>query len=180
MEPQLYRCGNGITTQCMVRWHGRFNGAATLSLRKFALMSDNKGLYHSFNEAATLSLWKYGMRESARYPDDSLQWGRNFIVAETLDHGFYAHIRRVASMGPQLYRCGNGAVTPLAGLQLCPCFNGAATLSLRKSAKVKPSFSWKLQWGRNFIVAEIRHRQVPISLPIWLQWGRNFIVAEIR
>ena len=63
---------------------------------------------------------------------------------------------RVASMGPQLYRCGNflsdqRRISPMMG------FNGAATLSLRK-------FTWlvrglericMLQWGRNFIVAEM-------------------------
>ena len=110
-------------------------------------------------------------------------------------------------MGPQLYRCGN-----LGSRLLRPhpagSFNGAATLSLRKRRRnafgrittvsllqwgrnfivaeiptcvgLGRSVGGVLQWGRNFIVAEIRHRQVPISLPIWLQWGRNFIVAEIR
>ena len=37
-----------------------------------------------------------------------LQWGRNFIVAETR-RGYHRPLRLYyASMGPQLYRCGNG------------------------------------------------------------------------
>ena len=111
----------------------------------------------------------------------SLQWGRNFIVAEIL---FVAapqsrHIN--ASMGPQLYRCGNVRTLirlvlsyPLASMgpqlyrcgnyapildrrrNIC-CFNGAATLSLRKQINQIPCYLGSikaLQWGRNFIVAE--------------------------
>ena len=37
----------------------------------------------------------------------------------------------------------------------------------------------KLQWGRNFIVAEIRYRVMNSHSPALLQWGRNFIVAEM-
>ena len=84
-----------------------------------------------------------------------LQWGRNFIVAETpgSSHGMPRYAG--ASMGPQLYRCGNAQGRKLMtafmeasmGPQLyrcgnqnghCQdysesgCFNGAATLSLRK------------------------------------------------
>ena len=60
-------------------------------------------------------------------------------------------------MGPQLYRCGN----------LC---------QFRKSLP-----AWiLLQWGRNFIVAEISSSLDDIVLNASsLQWGRNFIVAEI-
>ena len=61
-----------------------------------------------------------------------------------------------ASMGPQLYRCGNisepsGNVMSLPSLQWGRNFIVAET-----QAKVKDcvDFSWKLQWGRNFIVAE--------------------------
>ena len=59
-------------------------------------------------------------------------------------------------MGPQLYRCGN---------------------TIADAGKVE--FNGLLQWGRNFIVAEISgDRMIPI-VPYELQWGRNFIVAEI-
>ena len=40
-----------------------------------------------------------------------LQWGRNFIVAETGLHAASLCNFRPASMGPQLYRCGNPAET---------------------------------------------------------------------
>ena len=86
-----------------------------------------------------------------------LQWGRNFIVAEMCRHLPALVVCRLASMGPQLYRCGNLAnqyvlVPPVVasmGPQLYRCGN--------------VDFPWKksdieltLQWGRNFIVAEIR------------------------
>ena len=63
---------------------------------------------------------------------DSLQWGRNFIVAEILKEQQHA-------------------------LRAKSCFNGAATLSLRKCQSIPNHFVQfePLQWGRNFIVAEI-------------------------
>ena len=85
-----------------------------------------------------------------------LQWGRNFIVAEM------STIRTI-------------------GLSTTPGFNGAATLSLRKSSiAFAGSMTFQsLQWGRNFIVAEIRMPFRGMSTEESLQWGRNFIVAEI-
>ena len=39
---------------------------------------------------------------------------------------------------------------------------------------------YMLQWGRNFIVAEIMPKRLnAIAKAEVLQWGRNFIVAEI-
>ena len=63
-----------------------------------------------------------------------LQWGRNFIVAETCKRRYTRHEKVHASMGPQLYRCGNA---PCLRRKERPrrCFNGAATLSLRKPAR---------------------------------------------
>ena len=58
MGPQLYRCGNELTTQQPAQSHCSFNGAATLSLRKYVA-------------------WPY-----AHGAFVELQWGRNFIVAE--------------------------------------------------------------------------------------------------
>ena len=140
---------------------------------------------------------------AASNSESSLQWGRNFIVAETgPPHRLYplagwcfngaatlslrklgrpalASRHGLASMGPQLYRCGN--------------------LKMPSSSMLS---SVQLQWGRNFIVAEtsnpapsmlsysgfngaatlsLRKRWcIPRSKRIttWLQWGRNFIVAE--
>ena len=137
------------------------------------------------------------------FTTSELQWGRNFIVAETTKRALNGMGQWTASMGPQLYRCGNrerldAGVLPhraSMGPQLYRCgnsesdakfiikefsFNGAATLSLRKpwneltgSADID-----MLQWGRNFIVAETRPRRAGSGGLRGLQWGRNFIVAE--
>ena len=62
-------------------------------------------------------------------------------------------------MGPQLYRCGN-LVNILETTHDAISFNGAATLSLRKfqTVSIVVLVSQMLQWGRNFIVAEIAQR----------------------
>ena len=108
MGPQLYRCGNEMAHPETAPNVLRFNGAATLSLRKSTP-------WHDRNEAQF-----------------ELQWGRNFIVAEIACHVCQDVLRSEASMGPQLYRCGN-ALT-----------DGTTTGNIEL-----------LQWGRNFIVAEI-------------------------
>ena len=110
-----------------------------------------------FNGAATLSL-------------------RKFV------HDFGPRVDQVgASMGPQLYRCGNLPTTRQLWFPVLS-FNGAATLSLRKFCG-SPSLTTstaKLQWGRNFIVAEINRVTPNLSFSLLLQWGRNFIVAEMH
>ena len=60
-------------------------------------------------------------------------------------------------MGPQLYRCGNREIRYIVVCCNGICFNGAATLSLRKCPRREHNNPWnaRLQWGRNFIVAEI-------------------------
>ena len=179
------------------------NGATTLSLRKFFALIGPFCYNLSFNGAATLSLRKQrqcvkvrakvnvasmgpqlyrcgNARSSGSLSTGMswLQWGRNFIVAETEDieqmklqilqsfngaatlslrkHDMAADdkTKAAASMGPQLYRCGNtGSAYP------------RGTTS-------------KLQWGRNFIVAETRLALCCCICKAGLQWGRNFIVAE--
>ena len=155
MGPQLYRCGN-IRCGCGRRRAGiRFNGAATLSLRKLSLDPANiidqpaasmgpqlyrcgnlpaafawRPLWAGFNGAATLSLRKPPKVDQLVRAYDGLQWGRNFIVAETGACVYGGAQHGQASMGPQLYRCGN--LMPLCSLSSC----------------------FSLQWGRNFIVAE--------------------------
>ena len=133
-----------------------------------------------------------------------LQWGRNFIVAETCQV-FVRHNRITlsASMGPQLYRCGN--VLPRdadrvhekasMGPQLYRCGNrllhhrpfrpGVASMGPQlyrcgnpKIACSRAMLSMPLQWGRNFIVAETFSLETQIEYSKKLQWGRNFIVAE--
>ena len=60
-----------------------------------------------------------------------LQWGRNFIVAEIFTGNDVKATLDGASMGPQLYRCGNYRAADQQWYTLIG-FNGAATLSLRK------------------------------------------------
>ena len=83
-------------------------------------------------------------------------------------------------MGPQLYSCGNTACANPLGSHTTR-FNGAAILSLRKlmSHYSHTDKAMELQWGRNFIVAEIRPHAKLYRVQYMLQWGRNFIVAEI-
>ena len=230
MGPQLYRCGNLITSCTNSFGTPCFNGAATLSLRKFGLI---------FLCLILVSLLQWGrnfivaeiqrVRHRPTYRP-TLQWGRNFIVAEmwrlsaslrsaatcfngaatlSLRKSVWICVQgrpeNPASMGPQLYRCGN-TFRSVAGCGCCCSFNGAATLSLRKCAMPFMRFrvGSTLQWGRNFIVAEMSLSEacrcrIPASFngaatlslrkcgqrPVGrdahaaLQWGRNFIVAEI-
>ena len=204
MGPQLYRCGNTSRVQRQLGWVSSFNGAATLSLRKLGLSVELRSwICIRFNGAATLSLRKLtsqteqemfgtrlqwgrnfivaetGLSRGEWVAVGLLQWGRNFIVAETYAMPFLLHVGQHASMGPQLYRCGNKSWSR-APFPLITCFNGAATLSLRKRV-IATSLALRksvLQWGRNFIVAETSRMVVEFPLPVQLQWGRNFIVAE--
>ena len=131
MGPQLYRCGNQEREP-----HPGQRDTASMGPQ----------LYRCGNSDTT------DMEITAV---TKLQWGRNFIVAETQYREYNNHYRNI-------------------------CFNGAATLSLRKLVVDIESHaeSQQLQWGRNFIVAETYHifQYTPSSHP--LQWGRNFIVAE--
>ena len=84
-------------------------------------------------------------------------------------------------MGPQLYRCGNVEHNvnfeeyPLL-LQWGRNFIVAEItyVQLRGFQQFKV-----LQWGRNFIVAAMIHGFPLFSYIGALQWGRNFIVVEI-
>ena len=190
MGPQLYRCGNGPNatkrqiSRAELQWgrnfivaeicpetrqpdgrvHG-FNGAATLSLRKRAGCVGAAGAIEHASmgpqlyRCGNMVLRKTGSRSLA-----TLQWGRNFIVAEiglgpqlqaaagaasmgpqlyrcgnVADVRGQLYLLELASMGPQLYRCGNTSKTSDESTD-SSCFNGAATLSLRKRAvaAVKP------------------------------------------
>ena len=156
MGPQLYRCGNVFLDPRRGYPGPRFNGAATLSLRKLRLApitllrhrhaSMGPQLYRCGNFTVHIlimriicasmgpQLYRCGNISVAfiyASNRDLLQWGRNFIVAETLYRTAHLEDQRMASMGPQLYRCGNEAIACMSGF----CIR-------------------LLQWGRNFIVAE--------------------------
>ena len=138
-----------------------FNGAATLSLRKFRAGAGARTNAGGFNGAATLSLRKLEVYETTSDLSALLQWGRNFIVAEMCLSMLYIQKRKHASMGPQLYRCGNRSNYPQAiteykasmGPQLYRCGNDA-------HGRIQVNACALLQWGRNFIVAEICYRCV--------------------
>ena len=185
MGPQLYRCGNNCLSCRSWLSCPRFNGAATLSLRK---PCKGEVLGRLLMDSASMGpqLYRCGNGNPALWDVHViwlLQWGRNFIVAET-------------------------SKIVCAGTHGVICFNGAATLSLRKLELpfLVPSVASVLQWGRNFIVAETRivirrrapsscfngaatlslrkhvetYQRPPPGMTDWLQWGRNFIVAETR
>ena len=133
-----------------------------------------------------------------------LQWGRNFIVAESHVPGAPPPYHGRASMGPQLYRSGNrlrilhsqpfstsfnGAATlslrkclqPQDPRQQSPCFNGAATLSLRKSIVIMLAIGTQVLASMGPQLYRCGNENLDGILTVFrmLQWGRNFIVAEI-
>ena len=184
MGPQLYRCGNvyspaGLARTLMGLQWGRNFIVAEICLGIRSIMT-----------AITMLQWgrnfivaeMNGALDNIT-TDAMLQWGRNFIVAEIHTRGCTLSASVRASMGPQLYRCGNRRIAPCVN-PIAICFNGAATLSLRKFTKLGNKngnvYIVVLQWGRNFIVAEIRPACATSRCRSWsLQWGRNFIVAEM-
>ena len=169
MGPQLYRCGNmqschHFVSTFALQWGRNFIVAETRTVPCWPC-----ALLRCFNGAATLSLRKLDVCALMRAPKRLLQWGRNFIVAETGRCSMAPRGVYLASMGPQLYRCGNDvedeeALSSFVGLQWGRnfivaetfssfaasstywCFNGAATLSLRKhQCQV-----WHLRSGSSF------------------------------
>ena len=161
MGPQLYRCGNLCRYALPFPDDPCFNGAATLSLRKPFM-----GLVNGVTEVVLQ--WGRNFIVAETWSSSSpavflgrLQWGRNFIVAETRLFRLTLLSYGAASMGPQLYRCGNLSLIK-ESMSIYISFNGAATLSLRKPAAIRPPFMppVKLQWGRNFIVAETRNLSI--------------------
>ena len=132
MGPQLYRCGNDGREARVVDVFGASMGPQLYRCGNVPVwVAENVALI-SFNGAATLSLRKCAGEDGGLPLSQMLQWGRNFIVAE-----IYFGIARIcqqwrASMGPQLYRCGN-LLCVTGTMSTMKRFNGAATLSLRKS-----------------------------------------------
>ena len=156
MEPQLYRCGNPRLRHDTHSGRLGFNGAATLSLRKFepldglphpCIASMEPQLYRCGNPCCLHRCWPWRLQ---------LQWSRNFIVAEILCRAGRPPRGGSASMEPQLYRCGNlipygnHAVAETASMepQLYRCGNFVSFAAYTK-------LFFMLQWSRNFIVAEI-------------------------
>ena len=183
-----------------------YAGAATLSLRKFVGSALRLSRFIALQWGRNFIVAEISNGDIVHIVGEALQWGRNFIVAEIKIVEETTKDMDAASMGPQLYRCGNhfllinkiNHLIASMGPQLYRCgndrrglcskdqlgrFNGAATLSLRKCSNPISTLTPNnlLQWGRNFIVAEMIRGGRGISVGHdMLQWGRNFIVAEIR
>ena len=164
MGPQLYRCGNDSTTTtglawvASLQWGRNFIVAETrrpprnsiyrlmLQWGRNFIVAETRlaaSIIHDallgFNGAATLSLRKPGAMNCKDCDKEALQWGRNFIVAETTMATRRPAHNDPASMGPQLYRCGNNTAT-YGSSRKPTSFNGAATLSLRKPGSSVPQF----------------------------------------
>jgi len=116
-----------------------FNGAAAFQLRKygarFNMPWSTKWLQwgRSFSAAEI----RASIREDSQ--KEALQWGRSFSAAEMQARSGAIRAGGKASMGPQLFSCGNRSMALLCGAQVA------------------------LQWGRSFSAAEmdafVVHRQ---------------------
>ena len=155
MGPQLYRCGNRHLWRGIRRSRDRFNGAATLSLRKPAACLSFSVLVLVLQWGRNFSVAETRSRIGKSKECGLLQWGRNFIVAETISSLTSTTLQFTLQWGRNFivaetslpFFCTshpslsfNGAATlslrkpaarPAAGHGSI-CFNGAATLSLRK------------------------------------------------
>ena len=204
MGPQLYRCGNlaggaigylfsrlqwgrnfivaetGSTSASSAR-PACFNGAATLSLRKHSGWPPRCRSVRALQWGRNFIVAETTGMSTGIWDTMSLQWGRNFIVAETRQQVPQPGRGVRASMGPQLYRCGN----PTLFMVVCaaiPSFNGAATLSLRKreDRRARPAEDHRASMGPQLYRYGNRVRTMSsVYMITRLQWGRNFIVAEI-
>ena len=181
MGPQLYRCGNMAEVRhiadaaARLQWGRNFIVAEMLCRsvsilpryplqwgRNFIVAEMPAGTgarpkRHQLQWGRNFIVAEIFSSQVDRLPVGTLQWGRNFIVAEISKSVSVQDATGRASMGPQLYRCGNvllygyWRLDPLAsmGPQLYRCGNDLKI----KTSEIQEV---QLQWGRNFIVAEIR------------------------
>ena len=183
MGPQLHRCGKPSELHCRVVGLRCFNGAATSSLRK---VSEGAQALHRGRASMGPQLHRCGkgfpgvyrpvLKHASMGPQlhrcgkkrewlelcrlKQLQWGRNFIVAESchLCHGINLlgwlqwgrnfivaesrgrRLRRPArgqaSMGPQLHRCGKPPPPPSCCRPLAPASMGP---QLHRCGKANPA-----------------------------------------
>uniref|UniRef100_E6Q6S1 Uncharacterized protein n=1 Tax=mine drainage metagenome TaxID=410659 RepID=E6Q6S1_9ZZZZ len=156
-----------------------FNGAATLSSRKCGARITLHEQDESFNGAATLSSRKFPRTGTKVAKGTVLQWGRDVIVAEI------GGVHPGAPVLPKLQWGRDVIVAEIrqlsAPLRALSRFNGAATLSSRKSAD---TISHRQKRGasmgpRRYRRGNTDSRSRP-HVQLALQWGRDVIVAEIR
>ena len=108
MGPQLYRCGNN---KCVVVGPGAVFASMGPQLYRCGNAEILAHMIHTLSVASMgPQLYRCGNvppRPMIHCVYFSLQWGRNFIVAEMRTAACGLVDARQASMGPQLYRCGN-------------------------------------------------------------------------
>ena len=139
MGPQLYRCGNMAT-------------AADMTTGKFMLQWGRNFIVAEMIK----TLGETSITISASMGPQLYRCGNGMDETKTTINGKFASMgpqlyrcgnrnqhkntehTNNASMGPQLYRCGNEGYCPACVAEILQSFNGAATLSLRKSV---PSIS---------------------------------------
>ena len=135
----------------------------------------------------TISLqWGRNFRVAERWADETsswsesvLQWGRNFRVAERAQRLYLSDLLCTPLQWGRNFRVAESSISAMPA-SAPGCFNGAATLGLRKVPQVRMGIQLrgKLQWGRNFRVAESYCEMPEVGMYPRLQWGRNFRVAE--
>ena len=159
----------------------RFNGAATLSLRKSRLDKQVRVAWVVLQWGRNFIVAEILVNDATFRFGNSLQWGRNFIVAEIGSNRDWQFACRIGFNGAATLSLRKFRLSSSRKDQLLPCFNGAATLSLRKFL----SHSGLLAGGASFNgAATLSLRKCKLTYSsdldcVPLQWGRNFIVAEM-
>ena len=156
MGPQLHRCGKQahVHPATRQRWWLQW-GRNFIVAERCTRCGPRCGAHPCFNGAATSSLRKAG--PECRIIDDGFASMGPQLHRCGKRVGRVVHcLPAVASMGPQLHRCGKAyecvsdhtaTTTASMGPQLHRCGKGCT------AGRPSPSAD-RLQWGRNFIVAE--------------------------
>ena len=171
---EMMACANPPGTQTT-----RFNGAATSSLRKFGSSQYPYRYPFGLQWGRNFIVAEIESGTASNSLPTWLQWSRNFIVAEMQKEHQRTGSQICASMGPQLYRCGNGQtagrphsdIHASMGPQLYRCGNFVHGLGY--DAGYGASMGPQLYRCGNLSGNATTGWQ-----GTWLQWGRNFIVAE--
>ena len=182
MGPQLFSCGDMPSISFGSLTNVSFNGATTFQLWRLRsvqmapmyisyasmgpqlfscgdLRSIVTDCYRivSFNGATTFQLWRSFNDSYITDTIKMLQWGHNFSVVEMQHFLQLLHLLMRASMGPQLFSCGDASLFVLTAFAVVG-FNGATTFQLWRSGRADERYhgrsSW-LQWGHNFSVVEM-------------------------
>ena len=108
-----------------------------------------------------------------------LQWGRNLFVAECNCWVYAKLVQYVASMGPQLVRCGMSIPSRVSGSMFCASMGPQLVrCGMKIVGNSTLDYYRTLQWGRNLFVAECPPGVCQDRDFRPLQWGRNLFVAE--